>query len=68
MIKNPATVEAFEKSQIQADPPDIVQNLRIVSALYAEACLLGAFPLKNPLEGIEADIHLARVINVRTSA
>ena len=66
MIKKPALVEAFEKSQARSEPPDFLQNLRIVEGLYREACLLGAFPLKNPLEGIEVDIRLARVINVRT--
>ena len=40
----------------------------IVEALYREACLLGALPLKDPLEGIEVDIRVAKVINVRTPA
>lgn len=63
MIKNPALVAEFEKSQAQAEPPDFFRNLAIVEALYREACLLGTFPLKDPLEGIEADIHLAKVLN-----
>ncbi len=49
MIKNPALVEAFEKSRLRSESPDFIQNLRIVEALYREACLLGAMPLKNRL-------------------
>ena len=68
MVKNPALVEAFEKAQSLLDRPDFARNLKIVEALYREACLLGAFPLKDPLEGIEVDVRLARVLNVRTPA
>lgn len=68
MIKNPALVAEFEKSQAQAEPPDFFRNLAIVEALYREACLLGAFPLKDSLEGIDTDVRLAKVLNVRTPA
>jgi hypothetical protein len=61
-------VEAFEKAQMQREAPDYFRNLRIFEALYQEACSLGVLPLKDPLEGIEVDIHLARVINVRTNS
>jgi len=68
MIKKPELVEAFEKSQARQESPDYARNMRLIEALYREACRLGALPLKDPLEGIEVDIHLARVINVRTPA
>jgi len=42
--------------------------MKIYEALYEEARLLGIFPLKNPLDGIESDILLARVLNVRKTA
>jgi hypothetical protein len=67
MIRKPELVAAFEKSQIRQEPVDYVRNLRIVEGLYHEARQLNALPLKNPLDGIDVDIHLARVINVRTS-
>jgi hypothetical protein len=35
--------------------------------LYEEARSLGIFPLKEPLDGIESDIHLARRLNVQTA-
>ena len=68
MVKNSALMEAFEKSQRRLERPDFAQNLKIFEALYREACLVGTLPLKDPLEGIEVDVRLARVINVRTPA
>jgi hypothetical protein len=34
-----------------------------VDALYKEAVTLGIIPLKNPLDGIEVDLKIAKVIN-----
>lgn len=68
MIKNRALLREFEESQLRKEAPDYHRNFRIFEALYHEARLLGIFPLKNPLDGIEVDIHLARVINVRMPA
>jgi hypothetical protein len=59
---------AFEKEQIQNSKPDFFKNLRIFEALYEEAKQLGVFPLKDPLEGIEVDIRLAKVLNARKVA
>jgi hypothetical protein len=66
MVKRPDLLEAFERAQIRNTPPDYFWNLRICEALYEEAKALGYFPLKNPLEGIEMDIRLAKVLNVST--
>ena len=68
MIRKPELVAAFEKSQIRQESVNYLRNLRIVEGLYHEAHQLNVLPLKNPLDGIEVDIHLARVINVRTSS
>ena len=68
MIKRNSLLEAFEKKQVQNSKPDFFKNLRIFEALYEEAKQLGVFPLKDPLEGIEVDIRLATVLNVRTIA
>jgi hypothetical protein len=65
MIKNRVLLREFEESQLRKEAPDYHRNLRVFEALYQEARLLGTFPLKNPLDGIEVDIHLARVINSR---
>ena len=68
MPKNLSLVKNFEKAQLRRQPLDYFRQLRIFEALYREAIKLGALPLKDPLEGIEVDIHLATVLNVRTAA
>ncbi len=64
MIKRNKMFEAFERSQRKKDRPDYFQNLKIFEALYREAMALQILPLKDPLEGIEVDIRLARILNV----
>ncbi len=66
MLKRPDLVEAFEKELMRREPPDHRRNLRIVEALYEHARRVGALPLEDPLDGIEVDIRLARIINVRS--
>jgi len=68
MLKMNNLLEAFEKEQARKSKPDFFKNLRIFEALYKEAKQLGVFPLKDPLEGIDVDIRLAKVLNVRTTA
>ena len=63
MIKNREKFEQFERELIRSRKADYQANLRIFEALYREAVLLGALPLKDPLEGLEVDIMIARVIN-----
>ena len=63
MPKNLSLVDDFEKAQLRKQPPDYFRQLRIFEALYREAMQLGALPLKDPLEGIEIDIKIAKVIN-----
>ena len=65
MLKRNDLVEAFEKEQMRREPPDHQRNLRVVEALYEHARRLGALPLKDPLDGIEVDLRLARILNVR---
>jgi hypothetical protein len=68
VIKNHVLLREFEESQLRKEAPDYHRNLKVFEALYQEARLLGIFPLKNPLDGIEVDVHLARVINVQIPA
>ena len=63
MIKNHKKLQEFEKKLLKKEKVDIMQNFRIVEALYKEAVALGIFPLKNPLEGLEIDIKIAKVVN-----
>jgi hypothetical protein len=53
----------FKDDLIRREKVDIQRNFRIIDALYEEAVALGIFPLEDPLEGIEVDIRIARVVN-----
>lgn len=65
MLKRADLVKAFEKEQMLREDPDHQRNLRIAEALYDHARRLGVLPPEDPLEGIEVDVRLARIINVR---
>ncbi len=53
----------FELNLLRKENVDYGRNLRIMDALYNEAVALGAFPLRNPLDGIEVDLKIAKVVN-----
>ena len=63
MIRRPDLIEAFEHEYQRRQPHDYQQNLRIAEALYEEARALGILPLKDPLDGIEVKIRLAKALN-----
>lgn len=60
-------LRAFETEQIRQRVPDYAQNRRVFEALYREALALGVFPAEDPLDGIDVDLRLARIVNVRTA-
>ncbi len=68
MIKNHHVVDLFENSLARLSVVDYQRNLQIFESLYREACSLGVLPLKDPLDGIDLDIRLARIMNVRKPA
>jgi hypothetical protein len=53
----------FELNLLRKEKVDYGRNFRIVDALYNEALALGTFPLRNPLDGIEVDLKIAKVVN-----
>ena len=62
MIRN-NEFQQFEMEFVRRGKLDVVRNFQIEEALYQEAVSLGIIPLKNPLDGLEVDIKIARVIN-----
>jgi hypothetical protein len=68
VIQNGHKLDLFERSLVCRDAVDYRKNLKIYEALYQEARTLGVFPLKDPLDGIDSDIRIARVMNVRKTA
>ena len=64
MIKNSATLKKFEDEFIRTSGPlPFNRALRLFTAMWKEAAALGAFPPKDPLEGIEVDINIAKILN-----
>jgi hypothetical protein len=63
MIINRAEVAKFEKNLARAEKADLQKNIAIFNALYAEAVALGVFPIKDPLEGLDVVLKIARVVN-----
>jgi transcriptional regulator with XRE-family HTH domain len=56
-------LQKFEMDFLREGKIDIARNFRIVEAFYKEAVTLGIIPLKKPLDGIEVDLKIAKVVN-----
>ena len=67
MIRN-NEFQQFEMEFLRKEKLDVVRNFQIVEALYQEAVSLGIIPLKNPLDGLEVDIKIARAVNCVSKA
>lgn len=63
MVINSEKLRAYEDERIRTEKVDVKRNFRIVDALYDEARMLGVLPPKDPLEGIEVKIRIARAVN-----
>jgi len=62
-MRTPSELSKFERDFLRNEKVDIARNFHLVEALYKKAVSLGIIPLKNPLDGIEVDLKLARVVN-----
>ncbi len=63
MIKDYDSFKKFEDDLISKEKIDIEKNFVIVEEMYNEAVALGIFPLKDPLDDIDIDIKIAKVVN-----
>ena len=64
MVRDADTLRRFEEDLLRREPQRSFQEaLKLYEAMWKEAVALGVFPLSDPLDGIEADIELARVLN-----
>ncbi len=63
MVKDAKTLEAFDREWLSRKTNNPEINWNIFEALYEEAKSLGIFPLKDPLDGLEHKIQLARIIH-----
>ena len=63
MIKDKKALEDFNNRYIKNCNLSYEEKLKIYNSLLAEAFKLKVLPLKDPLEGIETDIEVARILN-----
>ncbi|HEX21502.1 MAG TPA: hypothetical protein ENH19_02470 [Actinobacteria bacterium] len=63
MIKDIELLKRFEYRQIRETKLSHRESLRIFASMWQEAVDLGVLPLKDPLEGIEVDIRIAKILN-----
>ncbi|MDP2210073.1 MAG: hypothetical protein Q8K98_15055, partial [Bacteroidota bacterium] len=62
MVKNKRILKQFESRQVKRRM-SYVQKLKIFDEMYKHALELKVIPPKNPLEGIEIIIKIAKVVN-----
>lgn len=64
MIKNTKVFEEWEKEWRRTEGKlPFERAVRIIDALWQEGMCMGSLPPDNPLEGIETDIRVARILN-----
>ena len=63
MIRDPKRWRQFEAAWQRRAEADLEANLRVFHTLLRHARSLGVWPPKDPLEGLEVDLRLARMVN-----
>jgi hypothetical protein len=64
MVRDGDTLRRFEEDLIRRERQrSFRESLQLYEAMWKEAVALGVLPLSDPLDGIEADLELARVLN-----
>jgi len=63
MIKDSEFLGEFEREYLRQDKTDYFDSLRLFEEMWKEGVFLGALPPKDPLEGIEVDLRIARILN-----
>lgn len=64
MVRNTPVLQRFENDFIvRSVDLSYEKALRLYEAMWNEAVSFGIFPPREPLEGIEVDIRIARILN-----
>ena len=63
MVKNAVLLRKFEREYVRAEKPNHGNALKIVEALHKESISLGRSFSRDPLEGIEVKIRIAKAVN-----
>ncbi len=63
MIKNSKDFEKFEKDFVSSNKLEYEKSLNLFESMWEEYHSFGTFVNSNPMEGLEADIEMVRIIN-----
>ena len=63
MIRNAHLLNKLNDKYVKKNRRTYKESLAVFEALWREAVSLGKLPLKNPLEGLEKDFRIAKVLN-----
>lgn len=63
MIKNHQLLQELEKKFNSQERMPYWKSLRLFEAMWAEGVFLGVLPPRDPSEGLDVDIRIARVLN-----
>lgn len=63
MIKDSKVLTQFEREYLRHEKTDYFSSLRLFEEMWKEGVFLGVLPPKDPLEGIEVDLRIARILN-----
>jgi hypothetical protein len=64
MIKDTKTLNKFEDDLIRHGRElSLVDKFNLLDAMWKEGVSLGVLPPKEPLEGLDVDIRIAKVLN-----
>ena len=64
MVRSKKALQEFEDNlNRKGERLSYKQAMALFVAMWLEARRMGVLPLKNPLEGIEVDIEVARILN-----
>jgi len=62
-VKDGQLPAAFDKAYLRTEKSDYFESLKLFEEMWMEGIQLGVLPLKDPLEGIEVDIRIAKILN-----
>ena len=63
MVRDGDLLAEFERACAASEKPDYFEGLKVFEAMWRQGLLLGVLPLEDPLEGIDVDIRIARILN-----
>jgi len=64
MIRDAEALRRFEDDLARGEKSDFARTLRLVDSLHREAVRFGVSPRKDPMDGIEVVLRIAKALNL----